>query len=197
MAKERKQRLAREMQLAAARAAGTAPADPARNRHRRKTPERGRGREGSAHQRRPAFSPERQSGYVVNRKGGTHTTGGVHGRVLNALARRLSAAGIKAANTGLGGEIRPDLLLPELPAVIEVKSGGSWEDVIHGIGQCFAYSALREDPSRVGKVLVVPASTDKEKLKALMRLGIQVVGWSEDEGEVAFSGLERALPLRG
>ncbi|MBC7246430.1 MAG: hypothetical protein H5T73_01455 [Actinobacteria bacterium] len=164
--------------------------------HHRKTPSGGHSQRRSAHRRKPGFSPERQGGYSATRKGGTLAASRVHGLVLNELARELSGMGFEAANTGLGGGIRPALVLMDLPTVVEVKSEGEWEDVIHGTGQCFVYSALQGDHAVVRKVLVLPAATDPEKLAVLGDLGIHVVKWRQRGGKISFTGLKRALPKR-
>lgn len=168
--------------------------DPRKSQCRRKTPGGVHSQKRGAHRRKPGFSPERQSGYSVNRKGGTLTASRVHGLVVNELARELSGMGFEVTNTGHGGGIRPDLVLADLPAVVEVKSQGEWDDIIHGIGQCFAYSALHGDHAEVRKILVVPAGTGPEKIAVLGRLGIHVVKWREKGGEVSFTRLKRALP---
>ena len=168
--------------------------DPRKSQCRRKTPGGAHSQKRGAHRRKPGFSPERQSGYSVTRKGETLTASRIHGLVVNELARELSGMGFEVTNTGLGGGIRPDLVLMDLPAVVEVKSGGEWDDVIHGIGQCFAYSALQADHAGVRKILVVPATAGPEKVAVLGRLGIHVVKWREKGGEVSFTRLKGALP---
>lgn len=170
--------------------------DQRKRQYHRKTPGGVHSQKRGAHRRKPGFSPERQSGYSVTRKGGTLTASRVHGLVVNELARELSGMGFEVTNTGLGGSIRPDLVLADLPAVVEVKSGGEWDDVIHGIGQCFAYSALQGEHAGVRKILVVPATTGPEKVAVLGRLGIHIVKWRVKGGEVSFTRLKRALPRR-
>jgi len=193
MAKERKR--ARTL-VVCPEGIGSIIIDQRKRQYHRKTPSGGHSQRRSAHRRKPSFSPERQSGYSVTRKGGTLTASRVHGLVVNELARELSGMGFEVTNTGLGGGIRPDLVLMGLPAIVEVKSCGEWDDVIHGIGQCFAYSALQGDHAGVRKILVVPAGTGPEKIAVLGRLGIRVVKWREKGGEVSFTRLKRALPRR-
>lgn len=171
--------------------------DPRKSQCRRKTPGGVHSQKRGAHRRKPGFSPERQSGYSVTRKGGTLAASRVHGRIVNELARELSGMGIEVTNTGLGGEIRPDLVVLEPSTVIEVKTEGAWADVIHGIGQCFVYGDLLGGHTQAGKVLVVPASTDPEKITVLGRLGISAVKWREKSGEISFTRLKRALSQKG
>ncbi|NPV54719.1 MAG: hypothetical protein HPY71_14585 [Firmicutes bacterium] len=199
MAKERKCEMAREAALAASQAAKacTALVSPKKRQHHRKTPRRAHSKRRNAHRRKPGFSPERQSGYSVNRKGGTLTASRVHGLVVNELARELAGMGIEVANTGLGGETRPDLAIFEPLTVIEVKAEGDWTDVIRGVGQCYVYGDLLGDHTTTGKILVVPAWTDPEKAAVLFRLGIRAVKWREKEGEISFTGLKRALFGKG
>ena len=193
MAKERKRA---KTQVVRSDDIGSIIVDPRKRPYHRKTPGGVHSQKRCAHRRKPGFSPERQSGYSVTRKGGTLTTSRVHGLVVNELARELSGMGFEVTNTGLGGGIRPDLVLADLPAVVEVKSGSEWDDVIHGIGQCFAYSALQGDYAEVRKILVVPPGTGPEKVAVLGRLTIHVVKWREKGGEVSFTRLAASSTAR-
>lgn len=198
MAKERKCEMAREAALAASQAAkaGTVLIGPKKRQHHRKTPSGARSQRRNAHRRKPGFSPERQGGYSVTRKGGTLAASRIHGRIVNELARELSGMGFEVTNTGLGGEIRPDLVILEPSTVIEVKAEGAWTDVIHGVGQCHVYGDLLGGHTQTGKILVVPAWIDPEKIAVLGRLGIGAVKWRERNGEISFTRLKRALPRR-
>lgn len=170
--------------------------DPRKSQSRRKTPSGNHSQRRSAHRRKPGFSPERQSGYSVTRKSGTLAASRIHGRIVNELAREISGMGIEVNNTGLGGEIRPDLVVLEPSTVIEVKAEGAWTDIIHGIGQCYVYGDLLGGHTQTSKILVVPASTGPEKIEVLSRLGISAVKWREKNGEISFTRLKRALPKR-
>ena len=117
-----------------------------------------------------------------------------HGRLVNALEKKLRQNGVTAFNRNLKDIVKPDLLIPQ-KAVIELKAGSSWVDVYCAIGQAAVYSRVvrKAKNNDIIRIVVFPARTEKCKIAILREEGIVVVKWHMKKNRIIFSDLEDVL----
>jgi hypothetical protein len=135
------------------------------------------------------FNPENdQDGTGAGWPGDQRTIRRLHGRVVNALQKRVG----RGAVNGTRSDMRPDLYIlnrsGQMETLFEIKASSDTQSWFTAIGQLLVYSAVeRRRPQRV---LVVPAPReDLNFVEALKSLGIKVVTFRETAGRISFSGL--------
>ncbi|MBP2301890.1 hypothetical protein [Azospirillum picis] len=144
------------------------------------------------------FTPENAlDGTGSGHPGDIHSIRRVHGRVVNALRKKL---GKKAVN-GTHSEMRPDLYVlgpgKSMTLLFEVKASSDTQSWFTAIGQLLVYGAGSTPAPR--RVLVCPAlRSDPNFQKVLADLAITVVTFKEEAGgRITFDGLDALQDAAG
>ncbi|HUS58505.1 MAG TPA: hypothetical protein VM141_07620 [Planctomycetota bacterium] len=111
-----------------------------------------------------------------------------HGVVVNRLHEALTEAGHNSVND------RRDLYIlagDDVTHLFEVKTDLSSTSVYQGVGQLMLHGAVQAPAPR--RIFVVPGLPNRATRQALKRLGISVLIFEWEDGDVVFPGLEHVL----
>lgn len=146
----------------------------------------------------PSFSPEPAGARIVNAEARSRLVEELHGRVVNSLAEELGFLGYRVVNRGVARYVRPDLFViggeGGLTAIIEVKTGCSWNDVKDILGQLLLYRFLTDAPEGTVLVAAVPANIGERAVEFLAHHGIGVMRWRRRRGAMTFGDLDALFP---
>lgn len=113
-----------------------------------------------------------------------------HGIVINALNNLLESSDLKTANDN-----KRDLFIDDeignMKMLFEAKTDTSTSSIYSAIGQLMCHAAVQDIPPKC--VLVVPDKPKSETVKILNKLGIQILSYKLDKGEVLFPEVEAVL----
>ncbi len=117
----------------------------------------------------------------------------LHGRVVNALHKKLLELGVNTTNATKYA-MRPDLYVPEgdgrMSVLFEVKASSDPQSWFTALGQLVVYGAHQSPPPR--RLLVVPAPLKNSAFpKALKELSVTLITYDAEADPIEFFGLER------
>lgn len=141
------------------------------------------------------FSPEHDlDGTGAGRPATPHEIRRVHGRVVNALQKRLGKRAVNATRR----QMRPDLYIRSrtggMEVLFEVKGASTTQDWFTAIGQLVVYGA--SEPTTPKRVLVCPYELQNPAFRAALdMLAITLVTYREQPNrDVEFFGLDPFCP---
>ncbi|WP_287154445.1 hypothetical protein [Candidatus Solincola tengchongensis] len=147
------------------------------------------------HSANPSFNPEPTGVYTATTDRKSRSVSMLHGEIVNSLADQLAALGYKAVNKGVADEVKPDIVvMGSKRAIIEVKTGCTWQDIKDVLGQLFLYKLFVDTPENIELIAVVPSNISEKRAAVLSYYGIRLIKWERSDGCVIFKGLEDIFP---